>query len=423
MANRFFASVCVVALAIACSHKPNETASSPTSPTSVASAMDRTGGGLFGPAVVNMPARNETVDFRRQLEDKYANQLRRPQSQVYVDFDGDAAWVGEYQRYRVNGCDHNTAIQRVMEQIDGAAPGPICSVLQFPENAIYPPREHLVDFRRQLGAKYQAMGRSFQSSVDPDGIGIWVGEYLRYRSSGCDHATAVQKTMAQIDGQPAPESCVVSCAYTFSPVTATIPSAGGTFSTTAIRTSGSCEWIAGSEADWVTVNRPITGENRSALSFTVQQNTTNQSREGRIRVAYAGGNSYFNITQQPAGDAIAFVMFDPAQSATLPTTECQIRTTGTVCTLAATDGGRPAPPGLYDWRVEYSYNGAKVKTQSGSLPTFSFTETCGATGVSGGAVIPIKVRLIATLNGSVSTTLYSGEGSQVSLQLRAFACP
>ena len=109
--------------------------------------------------------------------------------------------------------------------------------------------------------------------------------------------------------------------------------------------------------------------------------------------------------------------------ATLPTTECQIRTTGTVCTLAATDGGKPAPPGLYDWRVEYNYNGTKVKTQSGSLPTFSFTEACSAVGITGGAVVPIKVRLIATLNGSVSSTLVSGEGSQVNLQLRAFACP
>jgi hypothetical protein len=61
-----------------------------------------------------------------------------------------------------------------------------------------------VDFRRQLGAKYQAMGRSAQSAVDPDGAAIWLGEYYRYRTSGCDHATATQKVMAQIDGQAAP---------------------------------------------------------------------------------------------------------------------------------------------------------------------------------------------------------------------------
>ena len=425
MGNRRYFSLCIsvtaIALVMSCSRKPGETAASPTSPTAIA-AIEGNSGGVSGPSLVPMPARNDTVDFRRQLESKYANDLRRPASQVFVDHEGDAAWIGEYVRYRTNGCDHNTAVQRTMEQIDGASAGPVCSVLQFPENAIYPPREHLVDFRRQLGAKYQSMGRSFSSSVDPDGSGIWVGEYLRYRSSGCDHASAVQKTLTQIDGNPPPPSCVVACAYTFSPVTATIPSAGGFFGTTAIRTSGSCEWIAGSEVDWITVNRPITGGDRSPLTFTVQQNTTPNSRAGSIRVVYAGGTSYFNIAQQPAGDSLAFVMFDPAQSATLPTSECQVRTTGTVCTLAATDGGRPAPSGRYEWTVEYTYNGSKLRTQAGALPTFSFTETCSAVGITGGAVIPMKVKLVATVNG-VTSVLTSGEGSQVPLQLRAFPCP
>src|SRR5204862_1753276 len=134
---------------------------------------------------------------------------------------------------------------------------------------------------------------------------IWVGEYLRYRSSGCDHATAVQKTMTQIDGNPAPETCAASCAYTFSPLTASIASAGGSFSTTAMRTAGTCDWIAGSEVPWVSVNRPITGTNRSALSFTVQQNTDAASRQGSIRVAYPGGTSFFTITQSAAGARLA----------------------------------------------------------------------------------------------------------------------
>lgn len=420
MANRLLISLCAVALATACSQKPGATSATPTSPSPVAAIEG--GGGVFGPAIVNVPARNDTLDFRRQLEDKYANQLRRPLAQVYVDFDGDAAWISEYERYRVNGCDHNTAIQRVMEQIDGAAPGPICSILQFPETAVYPPREHLVDFRRQLGAKYQSMGRSFQSAVDPDGIGIWVGEYLRYRSSGCDHATAVQKTLTQIDGNPAPESCAVSCAYTFSPVTATIAAAGGSFSTTAMRTSGSCDWIAGSEVDWMSVNRPITGTNRSALSFTVQQNTNSTSRSGSIRVVYAGGTSYFKVTQAAAGDNMAFALFDPAQSATLPTTECQVKTTGTVCTLTATDGGKPAPSGTYDWKVEYTYNGSKVRTQTGNLPTFSFTESCSAAGGTG-TIVPMVVTLLATPTNGVASRVVSGEGNQPYLQLKTFACP
>jgi len=414
MVNRLLLSLCAVALAMACSHKPSDTAASPTSPSPIA-AMD--GGGVSGPQIVNFPARNDTVDFRRQLETKYANDLKRPTGQVYVDFEGDAAWIGEYQRMRANGCDHNTSVQRVMGQIDGSGTNQVCSVLNFPETATYASREELVDFRHQLGGKYQSMGRSFSSAVDADGIGIWVGEYLRYRSSGCDHGSSVQKTLTQVDGNPAPESCVVTCAYTFSPTSTRIDPVGGSFTATAVRTSGSCEWIAGSEVPWMSVNRPISGGANSPLNYIVQANTTGAERSGSIRVAYAGGNSYFNVTQSASGANLQFQMFDPAVSANNPTTECQIRTPGSVCTLVARDGNNPAPSGNYEWRVEYTYNGSKLKTQSGALPTFSFSEACSAAAGSGSA-ISLSVRLVAP-----GTTLQSGQGNQPPLQLKAFACP
>ena len=72
--------------------------------------------------LVGFPARTDTVDFRTQLENKYVSMGRRP-AQTIVDMEGEATWVGEYNRYRVNGCDHNTATQRTLAQIDGAAPG------------------------------------------------------------------------------------------------------------------------------------------------------------------------------------------------------------------------------------------------------------------------------------------------------------
>lgn len=421
MPYRLYISTAVAVLAlVACSQKPASTSALPTSPSAIAAIGGS--GGVSGPAIVNFPARNDTVDFRRQLESKYANELKRPTGQVYVDFEGDAAWIGEYQRLRSNGCDHNTSVQRVLAQIDGSGDAQICSVLYFAETATYASREELVDFRHQLGGKYQGMGRTFQSAVDADGIGIWVGEYLRYRSSGCDHGSAVQKTLTQVDGNPAPESCIVTCAYTFSPVSMSIDPAGGSFAATAVRTSGSCEWIAGSEVPWMSVNRPITGGANSTLNFIVQPNTSGAERSGTIRIAYAGGHSYFNVTQPAPGGNLQFQMFDPAQSATASTTECQIRTPNSVCTLTVTDGGRPAPPGNYDWRVEYTYNGSKVKTQSGALPTFSFSEACSAAAGSG-STITISVRLIATPSSGTQTTLNSGQGNQPALQLKAFACP
>ena len=69
----------------------------PTSPSAI--TLPESGGGVSHRTVVGFPARTDTLDFRVQLESKYANQLRRPASQVYVDMDGEVAWIQEYVRY------------------------------------------------------------------------------------------------------------------------------------------------------------------------------------------------------------------------------------------------------------------------------------------------------------------------------------
>src|SRR5690242_15441195 len=107
MSTRYILAACAIAAtAMACSDSRKESfAGSPTAPTALAPSAQS--GGVSGPMIVNFPPRNDTVDFRRQLENKYAGQLGRPSGQVYVDHEGDAAWIGEYERLRTNGCDHN----------------------------------------------------------------------------------------------------------------------------------------------------------------------------------------------------------------------------------------------------------------------------------------------------------------------------
>jgi hypothetical protein len=420
MAIRQLLTICVLAaFAAACSQDSQKNlAAMPTSPSAVTS-IPTDGDFVSRPAVVGFPPRADGVDFRAQLENKYVAMGRRP-SQVYVDPDGEATWVGEYYRYRVNGCDHNTAISRVMTQVDGGAPGPICSVLAFPETAVYPPREEVVDFRRQLGTKYQGMGRSAQSAVDPEGAAIWLGEYYRYRTSGCDHATATQKVMTQVDGNAAPASCVVACAY-FVQTPITIPSGAGAFSADLRRTSGSCDWVALTDTPWITLNPPIVGTDRTIQSYTVAENT-GQPRWGQIRFVYPGGITYLDINQGAPSYSLAFQLFDPAVSSTTPTLECAVRTTTTICTLSAATSKLPPSVTTYDWQVEYAYNGSKLKTQVGALNTFSFTESCGASPAEG-APVSIKVTLKVSDPAGNSATVFSGQGTQPSLQLRTFSCP
>ena len=390
----------------------------PTGPTVAATSQPAWGGGSRR-ATVFFPERADALDFRRQLETKYASGLGRPVTSTTVDMEGEATWIGEYDRYRVNGCDHDTATRNVMTQIDGFEAPQICAFRFFPETAIYPSREHVVDFRRQLGTKYQAMGRTAQSAVDAEGAAIWLAEYLRYRTSGCDHATAVQNVMTQVDGRPAPGSCVTACAYNLdTPVS--LPSSGGTFTVQLFRTSGTCDWVAQSEVPWITLNAPIAGSDRGSVSYNVGTNT-GSARSGSIRFVYPGGISYLQVEQGSLMYQIAFQLFDPATSTTA-TTECRIVTTSSLCTLTATINP-PAPAGTtYDWRVEYAYGGTKVKTQTGTLPTFSFTESCGVS-PAGGSAIPLAVRLTVSDSVGNSATLNSGQGNQPKLQLRTFSCP
>ena len=418
MPGRLLPILGAIALVLAgCSRKPEANASvMPLAPSPLtASAPD--GSGVVSPAVVAFPPRVDSIDFRAQLENKYLSLGRAP-SEVYVDQEGDAAWIGEYHRYRVNGCDHDTAMQYVKLQIDTGILSPICAVSFFPETAIYPPREQSADFRRQLGRKYQSMGRSSQSAVDADGAGIWMGEYFRYTSSGCDHATAGQKVLTQVDGNPAPETCLAQCVYRVSGSVA-VPAAGGTFHGEPERTSGSCDWLAESEVPWINLSRPVTGGNRSPLTFTVQPNA-GAPRRGSIRISYPGGQTALEVDQSSASHNVAFEFFDPARSTTA-VTECHVRSTATICTLNPV-ATLPTVIVNYDWRVEYAYDGTRVRTQVGPLSTMSFTESCGV--LPGNNVgVPINVTVTATDAAGNTATVYSGQGAQPALELRAFACP
>ena len=374
-------------------------------------------GGVNRPAVIALPRSPEAIDFRAQLENKYRGMGRTP-AEVYVDHEGDAVWINEYYRYRINGCDHNTAMQYVKLQIDSGVAPPVCSASFFPENAVYPSREHMVDARRQLGRKYQSMGRSSQSAVDADGIGIWMGEYFRYTSSGCDHATASQKVLPQIDGAPAPETCLAQCVYRV-PSGVAVPAAGGTFRGEPERTAGSCDWLAESEVPWINLTRPVTGGNRSPLTFAVQPNA-GAPRSGAIRISYPGGQTSLVVDQSSPIQNIAFEFFDPARSTTA-VTECQIRSTATICTLNPV-ATLPTVIVSYDWRVEYAYDGTRSHTQVGPLSSMSFAESCGVL-PGNGVVVPISVSVTATDAAGNRATIYSGQGGQPALQLRAFACP
>lgn len=81
---------------------------------------------LCGGGTAGFPARDESLNFRLRLDDKYRNHLGRQPTATAVDNEGDVVWTQEYLRYRTSGCGHAETLQKIDEQINGNGVQPAC---------------------------------------------------------------------------------------------------------------------------------------------------------------------------------------------------------------------------------------------------------------------------------------------------------
>ena len=420
--------VILIAASMACS-RGNEraVASSPTSPTSAMTTGVTTiayVGGVSGPMDVLFPGRNESFLFRQDLETKYATSLGRAAVGLYTDREGEVVWLQEYIRYRVNGCDHATAVARVLTQIDGGAAGGVCAAP--PEGVIlFPPRTDIFDARRLLELKYQQMGRGLSpTSVDPEGSAVWITEYLRYRTNSCGHAEAEAKVFTQIDGGPVPPLCTPPCAYVLNP--GGINSGpGGSTQSFEVRPNptGGCVWTARSTVPWVTIATGFdTGSTFTVVPYTIGTNNGGD-RTGHIDVAWQGGGQRYVVNQSGSAFGAAFTMTDSFRAGSATVTECHIRSTSTPCVLTASENLPGGGAHTYSWSASYFYGTQKTTTQLGSSNVFTVTDGCGGTGATAaGAGTDLIITLTITDSLGNTITLRSGEGSQPALALMLFNC-
>ena len=77
--------------------------------------------------VIEFPPRDVSLKFLRDLSEFYRTMLGRGLNFGFVDLEGKAVWQGEYLRYRVNGCDHQTAVSHVLSQIRVGGIPPVCT--------------------------------------------------------------------------------------------------------------------------------------------------------------------------------------------------------------------------------------------------------------------------------------------------------
>jgi hypothetical protein len=156
--------------------------------------------GSVSGAVLAFPPRNETLQFRTDLEAKYRNDLRRPVGAAYADPEGSVVWTQEYLRYRMSGCRSDQSGARIAVQIAGGGVQPVCGIA--PTVPEFPPRNETLAFRQALEGLYrEALGRlPTPTAVDVEGDVVWIQEYVRYRLSGCSNAQATDRVFRQIDG-------------------------------------------------------------------------------------------------------------------------------------------------------------------------------------------------------------------------------
>jgi hypothetical protein len=418
---------CTLALVAGCARNPER--SSPTSPVAI-SAPERGSllgptsvapGGISGKYDVAFPGRDQSFDFRNQLETKYLTGLGRAAAPTFVDREGEVVWTQEYMRYRTNGCDHGSATQRVMAQINGQPAGQICGAP--PDGLIaFPPRNEAFDFRRQLESRYEQFGRgSSSSSVDAEGGVIWTQEYLRYRVNQCDHLTSVQKVFSQIDGGGVAPTCFVPpCLFTVSPTTQSVPAAGGTFTVVVTRTSGDCSFGSESLDSFVAITGGGSGSGATTtMTYTVSPNF-GFARSTKIRVRWTNNSTLLDINQE-GGTAVAFTMTDP-NAGSGATTNCAIKTTSTPCVFTVVPGNFSANA-IYTWHVEYQHGtGITSHDSSSTSPTFQFTQSCGAPGSTvAGTPTALNVTLTVTDGNSV-VTVQSGTGNQPPLTITFHTC-
>ena len=153
---------------------------------------------------VRFPPLEESRQFRRALEEKYRNGLRRPAVAGAIDSDDALAWTQKYIAYRMTGCAHTSALLRLFMTIDGYGAQPACGA-----NATdaFPPREELVTFRQALDDKLRASQPGAATAVDLLGEVVWTSEYFRFRLNGCAHQQAVAAVTNMIDGRSSPIVC------------------------------------------------------------------------------------------------------------------------------------------------------------------------------------------------------------------------
>lgn len=114
-----------------------------------------------------------------------------------------------------------------------------------------------------------------------------------------------------------------NCTYSISPLSQSFPANGGN-NTISVNATSNCSWQAVSNANWIVINSGVTGNGNGQVVYSVQANSSANSRTGSLTVA---GRS-FTVTQTGSGAdpcaATIPINFGQSLTGTLANGDCQL---------------------------------------------------------------------------------------------------
>jgi len=220
---------------------------------------------------------------------------------------------------------------------------------------------------RKNGGNIPGAGAEGSSFTIPSVSAADAGAYSVVVYNGCD-------TMKE----SAAATLTVNAAMTLSPSSLIVDSAGGSSS---VGVRGVCSWTAASNASWLTITSPTSGNGNGGITYSVARNT-GPARTGTMTIA----GQTFTVTQQAgSGAGRNDAQFVPPQTVPVSLAPSQLfnvtikmKNTGTT-TWTTADGYRlvsQAPVNNSTWGLREAPLPSSVAP--GSEVTFNFTITAPA---------------------------------------------
>jgi hypothetical protein len=199
-----------------------------------------------------------------------------------------------------------------------------------------------------------------------------------------------------------------SCRVEIEPRNQQMSSAGGTGSVTITPVSG-CAWTATSQASWISLTQPSSGEGNGTLGFTVASNPGSE-RVGTVSVA----DQTFSVTQATAGSTLCQYTLDPTdqsveaagrialQVRVSTANNCSWTANSNATWIVVASGTNQQGPGVATLNVSTNSGAARVGTvaiagrtftvsQAMVNCTFAIAPTAQSVPVAGGAGSPVSV--------------------------------